>query len=139
MTRHLAAALAALLIATAPAAAQQVGKTKSGEPTFDGQPLSAIITDLTSAAPLTRVSAAYACAALGAAAKPAVPTLVRNLEDENSAVRYSSALALGDIGPEAKDAVEPLRKLLDDRSDDVAHIARKSLKKITGEAVPIPD
>jgi HEAT repeat protein len=130
--------LVALALAV-PVAAQQVGKTKTGEPTFDGQPLSAIIADLGAQAPLTRVSAAYACAALGPSAKAAVPALLKNLEDENNAVRYSSALALGDIGPDASPAVETLRKLLDDRSDDVAHIARKSLKKITGEAVPLPD
>lgn len=127
--------LALLVLATAPLAAQQVGKTKSGEPTFEGQPLSSLIQDLTAPAPLTRTAAAYNIAALGPSAKAAVPALAKNLEDENPTVRYTSALALGEIGPEAKAAVEPLRKLLDDRSDDVAHIARKSLKKITGEAV----
>jgi HEAT repeat protein len=127
--------LTLLVLASTPAAAQQIGKTKSGEPTFDGQPLSAIIQDLTAAAPLTRSSASYAIAALGPSAKAAVPALAKNLEDENASVRYSAAYALGELGPDAKDAVEPLRKALDDRSEDVAHMARKALKKITGEAV----
>ena len=127
--------LAALTLVAGPAAAQQVGHTASGEPTFDGQPLSSIIKDLTAAAPLTRTSAAYTISSLGAEAKAAVPALVGNLADENGSVRYSSAYALGEIGPDAKDAVEPLRKLLDDRNEDIAHMARKSLKKITGQAV----
>ncbi len=67
--------------------------------------------------------------------KPAVPALIENLGNESGPVRYSSALALGEIGPDAAAAVPALQKLLDDRNDDVAHMAKKSLKLITGEAV----
>jgi hypothetical protein len=50
-------------------------------------------------------------------------------------VRYASTLALGEIGPDAAAAVPALQKELDDRNDDVAHMAKKSIKLITGEAV----
>lgn len=126
--------VALLALAASPAAAQEV-KTVKGQATWDGRTLNEWIKDLSALAPYTRHSAAYAIAEFGPKAKPAVPALVKNLEDEQATVRYSSALALGAIGPAAKDAVEPLKKLLDDRNEDVAAIARKSLKQITGEAV----
>ncbi len=123
---------ALVLVASIPAAAQV--RKKGAEPSFDNRPLSAWIEDLTAAAPYTRVAAAYAIASMGAAAKPAVPTLIANLKDEESTVRYTSALALGEIGPGAAEAVPALEGLREDRNDDVAHMARKSLKRITGEA-----
>jgi len=55
--------------------------------------------------------------------------------EPEATVRYSSALALGEIGPGAKEAVDPLKKLLEDRNEDVAAMARKSIKKISGEVV----
>ena len=126
--------LGLLLLLAAPAAAQKKAKPAKGEPTYDGRPLSAWIEDLSALAPYTRHSAAYAIAEMGEKGAPAVPALIQNLSSEEATVRYSSTLALGDIGPAAKDAVEPLRKLLDDRNEDVAAMARKSLRKITGEA-----
>lgn len=131
--RSLRLAGALLALAALPAAAQR--QQAAAEPAFDNRPLSAWIADLGAEAPYTRTAAAYAIASMGAAGKPAVPALVKNLSNENNAIRYSAALALGEIGPEAREAVDSLKVLLDDRSDDVAHIARKALRKITGEAV----
>ena len=128
------ATLGLLLIAVSPASAQEMKMVK-GQPTWDGRTLNEWIKDLSAPAPYTRHSAAYAIAEFGPKGAPAVPALIKNLEDDQPTVRYSSALALGDIGPTAKDAVEPLKKLLDDRNEDVAAIARKSLKKITGETI----
>jgi len=110
-------------------------KAKGGDPIVQDRPLSAWITDLAGDAPYTRVSAAYAVGSAGPAAKAAVPALIQNLSSENASVRYSSTLALGEIGPDAAAAVPALQKELDDRNDDVAHMARKSIKLITGEAV----
>ncbi len=109
-------------------------KAKGGDPIVQDRPLSAWIADLSGDAPYTRVSAAYAVGSAGPAAKSAVPALIENLSSENASVRYSSTLALGEIGPDAAAAVPALQKELDDRNDDVAHMAKKSLKLITGEA-----
>ena len=128
------AVLGVLLVAASPASAQEMKMVK-GQPTWDGRTLNDWVKDLSAPAPYTRHSAAYAIAEFGEKGAPAVPALVKCLEDEQATVRYASALALGGIGPAAKDAVEPLKKLLDDRNDDVAAIARKSIKQITGEAV----
>ncbi len=108
-------------------------KAKNSDPIVQDRPLSEWIADLGGAAPYTRVSAAYAVGSAGAAGKPAVPALIENLSSENNSVRYSSTLALGEIGPGAAEAVPALQKELDDRNEDVAAMARKSLKKITGE------
>ena len=136
MYRRLAVPLSLfLLLLAAPARAQQATTIK-GQPAWDGRTLNEWIQDLSALAPYTRHSAAYAIAEFGPKGAPAVPALIKNLTDDAPTVRYSSALALGDIGPAAKDAVEPLKKLLDDRNEDVAAMARKSLKKITGEAPP---
>ena len=109
-------------------------KAKGGDPIVQDRPLSAWIADLGGDAPYTRVSAAYAVGSAGPAAKAAVPALIENLSSENASVRYSSTLALGEIGPDAAAAVPALQKELDDRNDDVAHMARKSIKLITGES-----
>jgi len=133
--RSMAAFLVCIAVLAAPLFAQAKTGAKPGDPIVQDRPLSAWIQDLDGAAPYTRVSAAYAVGSAGAAAKPAVPALIANLSAESNPVRYSSALALGEIGPAAADAVPALQKLLDDRNDDIAHIAKKSLKQITGEAV----
>ena len=126
-------ALLLLLAAAAPAMAQSKKKAKGSEPTFDNRTLTEWIGDLTAAAPYTRVAAAYAIASMGPQGAPAVPTLAANLTSDQPTVRYSSALALGEIGPNAAAAVPDLKALTEDRNDDIAHMARKSLKKITGE------
>lgn len=115
-----------------PLSAQTKEQAKGGEPSFDNRPLSEWIVDLSGQAPYTRVAAAYAIASMGAEGKPAVPALLENLKSDNNTVRYSSALALGEIGPPAVEAVPGLEALKEDRNDDVAHMARKSIRRITG-------
>lgn len=129
--RPLIVAACIALATAAPAAAQ--GTAKAQEPVFQDRPLSAWIEDLSGEAPYTRVAAAYAVAAMGAAGAPAVPTLTRNLKDPINSVRYSSALALKEIGPPASSAVPALQEAREDMNDDVSHMARKALKSITGE------
>ena len=137
--RGIVALLACGVMLSAPVLAQaappKTTKARSGDPVVQGRPLSTWIQDLGADAPYTRVAAAYAVGSAGTAGKSAVPALVANLSSESPPVRYASALALGEIGPPAAEAVPALQKLLDDHNDDVAHIARKSLKAITGEAV----
>lgn len=136
--RSLTALFVLFIALAAPALAQSSTtkvKAKGGDPIVQDRPLSAWIADLAGDAPYTRVSAAYAVGSAGPAAKAAVPALIENLSSENASVRYSSTLALGEIGPDAAAAVPALQKELDDRNDDVAHMAKKSIKAITGEAV----
>ena len=144
MTRiHRFVVLAALLVAAGtvatPLHAQATTRTKThrvrakAEPSFDGRTLTQWVGDLDGLAPVTRSAAAYALAAMGPDGVKGVPALVKALSDEIPAVRFPAAYALGEIGPGAVDAVPALEKLLEDRNDDVAHIARKSLKKITGK------
>ena len=136
--RSLAAFLVLVAVVTASAWAQAATpkpKTNTTDPIIQDVPLSTWIADLGAPAPYTRVAAAYAVGYGGAISRPAVPALIENLSNESSAVRYSSTLALGEIGPGAAAAVPELQKLLDDRNEDVAHMAKKSLKLITGEAV----
>lgn len=128
-------ALGLFLVLASPAAAQKAKVAKSAEPSYDGRSLSSWVEDLSGLSPYTRSSAAYAIASMGPKGAPAVPTLIKGLDDSESTVRYSCALALREIGPDAKEAVEPLRKLLDDRSEDVAAMARKVIKQISGEVV----
>jgi hypothetical protein len=134
--------LAALVVAAGtiatPLHAQRATHTKArarakAEPSFDGRTLTQWVADLDGLAPVTRSAAAYALAAMGPDGVKGVPALVKTLADEVPAVRFPAAYALGEIGPGAIEAVPALEKLLDDRSDDVAHIARKSLKRITGK------
>ncbi len=108
---------------------------KAKEPTFEGRSLTSWIGDLNAAAPATRNAAAYAISGMGPAAKPAVPALVKVLEDTEAppTVRFPVCVALREIGPEAKDAVPALTKALDDRNDEVAAMARKAIRAITGE------
>lgn len=131
-------ALVAALAMAAPAAAQQpkaakAHAAKAKEHTFEGRTLASWMQDLAASAPVTRVSACYAIADFGAEGKPAVPAMVKALDDPAPTVRYSCGYALGEIGPDAAEALPRLEKMTDDQSDDLAHIARKSIKKIKGE------
>lgn len=127
-------ALLLLVAVSVPAMAQARKKAKGSEPTFDNRTLTEWIADLSGVAPYTRVAAAYAIASMGPEGAPAVPALAANLKSDEPTVRYTSALALGEIGPNAAAAVPDLRALLEDRNDDIVHMAKKSLKRITGEA-----
>lgn len=134
-----ALALAATVLATAPALAAQArpatATRDTAEPSFDGRSLDDWIGDLKGAAPYTRSAAAFAIASMGAKGGPAVPALIPLLKDEYANVRYPAAIALGEIGPPAKAAIPALREVVtDDRQEDVSHVARKAIRKIDPEA-----
>lgn len=58
-----------------------------------------------------------ALAAIGPAAKAAVPELVNSLASDDEAVRGTACYALGRIGPAAQEALPALRQRLRDRGD----------------------
>ena len=75
-----------------------------------------------------RDEAAEALRDLGPAAKPAVPELIRLLDD--SSANRSAAEALGTIGPDAAEAVPALYGLLRHPSTSVAGSARRAIERI---------
>jgi HEAT repeat protein/beta-lactamase regulating signal transducer with metallopeptidase domain len=56
----------------------------------------------------SRRKAVWVLREMGAACKPALPTLIKALEDDDEQVAHSAAGAIGAIGPEAKEALAPL-------------------------------
>jgi len=136
--RRFAIIAAVLLVATSTSTVSAQARARKAtravaEPSYDGRSLSSWVSDLDGLAPVTRSTAAYALAGMGPKAVKAVPALIKALSDDVPAVRFPAAYALGEIGEIAVDAVPALEKLLDDRNDDIGHIARKSLRKITGK------
>jgi HEAT repeat protein len=76
-----------------------------------------------------REYAAIALGKIGRRARPAVPLLMRALQDENDRVREAAAGALGGIGPQARAAAAPLGLLV--RSDEsVSETAAEALGKL---------
>ncbi len=67
---------------------------------------------------------------LGNIGPPAVPALLKTLQDKAGIVRVSAADALGAIGTEAKSAVPALTKALQDEHQDVRRSAAQSLGRI---------
>jgi HEAT repeat protein len=103
----------------------------------DGRPLSAWEKDLlTTIAPQVRNAAAYEISGLGPAAAPAVPTLIKALDDPEPTVRYPVTVALREIGPAAAAAVPRLKQMMDEEiNDEIAAAARRALGSIQPEAV----
>jgi HEAT repeat protein len=68
---------------------------------------------------------------------PAVPDIVKALEDKDAAVRAAAAENYGKCDPDPKDAVPALTKLLkEDKSDDVKIGATKGLAAMGDAAKP---
>lgn len=80
-----------------------------------------------------RSRAVDALAANGPKAKPAVPALIKALEDEQ--VREKVAYALAQMGKEAKAAVPALIKTLQDQKPEVRRAAGSALSAIGPDAV----
>jgi HEAT repeat protein len=82
--------------------------------------------------PKYRADSAMAIAAIGPAAKAAVPGLAGLLSDESSPaeVRYTAAYALGRIGPDAASAEPVLRKLAESSDELMATVAVWAALKI---------
>ena len=114
MSNRILGPLAAAVLLLAPRAwAQGAGSAK--EPVSDGRTLSEWVADLTDGtAPQTRNAAAYEISGMGPAAAPAVPALIKALDDPEATVRFPVLVALGEIGPAAKAAVTKLKQVMYD-------------------------
>jgi hypothetical protein len=68
--------------------------------------------------------------------RPAVPELIKALQDESGDVREEAADILGHIGPDAREAVPALCKALSDPLQNVRSTAAHALKRIDPDAAP---
>jgi HEAT repeat protein len=84
-------------------------------------------------------SAAFGFEALGPAAKPAVPALIKLLDDGDDDIRETAAKGLRSIGPEAQDAISSLINHLTDPDVYVCQASAAALENIppkSAEEVP---
>ncbi|MCH2383222.1 MAG: HEAT repeat domain-containing protein [Pedosphaera sp.] len=99
-----------------------------------------LISDLREGDKVARREAARALALLGPEAKPAVPALVRALDDDQEQVFFWSATALANLGPDAHEATPELIKRLRRSSrryrDQVRLRVVTALTRIGPAAVP---
>ena len=136
MSKRILGPLAAAVLFLAPRAwAQGAGSAK--EPVSDGKTLSEWVADLKDGtAPQTRNAAAYEISGMGPDAAPAVPALIKALEDPEPTVRFPVLVALGEIGPAAKAAVPKLKQMMDEEiNDEIAAAAKRALRRIQPEAI----
>jgi HEAT repeat protein len=96
--RWLLAGLAATTLSCAPLRAQEAVIV----------PVETLTTQLADSNVATRRDAAYQLGKIGAAAKPAVPALVRALRDQDKQVWTLALTALAELGPDAKEAMPAL-------------------------------
>jgi HEAT repeat protein len=135
LTRTFGSLVLALIIGGSTAQAQ-ASKQKSAEPVADGRTLSEWVADLTARAPQVRNAAAYELAGMGPAAAPAVPALIKALDDSEPSVRFPVTVALGEIGPAAAAAVPRLKQMMEEEiNDEIAAGARRAIRKIKPEAL----
>jgi HEAT repeat protein len=136
MSNRILGPLAAAVLFLAPRAwAQGAGSAK--EPVSDGKTLSEWVADLKDGtAPQTRNAAAYEISGMGPDAAPAVPALIKALDDPEPTVRFPVLVALGEIGPAAKAAVPKLKQMMDEEiNDEIAAAAKRAIKRIQPEAI----
>ena len=62
--------------------------------------------------------------------KPAIPYLIKGLDNEQGSIQYKCAKALGQMGPAAKSARPALQRLLQSRNRDLVIVAKESLEEI---------
>jgi HEAT repeat protein len=92
------------------------------------------IADLASPDPDTRRSAAESLRDFGPRSAPAIPALIRGLDDREATVRLASARTLGSIGPAAREALPRLAALANDPDEGVRRAAKAAASAIGGEA-----
>ena len=69
---------------------------------------------------------------LGKVGEPAVPALLKALDDPDREARRAAAMVLGHIGPVAKSALPALQKMANNDSEDrVREVAAKAVERIT--------
>ena len=136
MSNRILGPLAAAVLFLAPRAWAQ-GAASAKEPVSDGKTLSEWVADLKDGtAPQTRNAAAYELSGMGPAAAPAVPALIKALDDPEPTVRFPVLVALGEIGPAAKAAVPKLKQMMDEEiNDEIAAAAKRAIKRIQPEAI----
>jgi HEAT repeat protein len=80
-----------------------------------------------------RAHAARALGTIGEKAKPAVPDLIKLLDDKEPLAQFAAITALGSMGDAAKEAEKPLRNLLNrkDLTDDDKQYVKDALQNIT--------
>jgi TolB-like protein len=62
--------------------------------------------------------------------KPAIPYLIKGLDNQQGSIQYKCAKALGQMGPAAKSAKPALQKLLRSANRDLVIVAKESLEEI---------
>ena len=94
------------------------------------------LADLASPDPEVRHGAAEVLGGFGPRSAPAVPALIRSLDDRDAAVRLASARSLGRIGPAARDALLALSAHATDTDDRVRRAVMSAASAIRGQAGP---
>ncbi len=105
--------------------ARQIDELPSPAPVDAGLQgtLKAMIDDLSDPDYRVRLSAVDVLETLGERAEPAMPALIKRLDDSNKFIRWASARTLGRLAPRRAEEVVPrLSKLLDDHEDPSVRI-----------------
>jgi len=135
--RLVPAAVAILTLLASTAAPLPGQGTRAGEPFARGKPLSEWVAQAGHYIPELRREAVRAIAALGPAAGPALPVLVRATRDENEEVRFWAVTAIGGVGPAARSAALPLVTVMADDVRRVQEAARRALEALGPAATPV--
>lgn len=131
----LLAAILALITMPFPAAAQ--GARATPQAFSRGKPLAEWMVQAEHYIPELRREAIKSIAALGPAARQALPVLLRATRDENEEVRLWAVTAIRRIGPSAGVASPALLNVLSDDVRRVREAARDALEAIGPAATPV--
>jgi len=133
----LLAVFAGLLLNSSPLTPLHAQIARADEPFARGKPLGDWVAQASHYIPELRREAVRAIAALGPAAGPALPVLVRASRDENEDVRYWAVTAIGGIGIGARSAAPALLTVMADDVRRVQEAARRALESLGPAATPV--